>query len=203
MLFLATAVGARASQVANTAAEPFGFHKGMTRQQAVEAVGASNVEKCANLNGVDRLCLRTAPKPHPAFDEYDLIFSPKEGLLKVQAIGPTISVNSYGDEAKEAFHDIAAQLSARYGPPNIADFLQAGSIWNEPKDWMMGLLKNERILASTWEWANDPHDAAGTNGITLDFDALDSGRGWLSLGYEFCGWTKFIDSVHADAGKVF
>jgi hypothetical protein len=65
-------------------------------------------------------------------------------------IGKDIVTNGYGEEIQTAFREICDALSATYGTPQIADFLKTGSIWSEPREWTMGLLKKERELFALW-----------------------------------------------------
>jgi hypothetical protein len=80
------------------ASGPFGFDKGMTRSQVIQLVGNDAVD--AKNSDADTLVIKTAPKPHPAFENYMLVFSPKDGLVKLIAIGNTIESDSYGTQVK-------------------------------------------------------------------------------------------------------
>jgi hypothetical protein len=79
------------------------------------------------------------------------------------------------------------------------DFLRAGSIWKEPEDWMMGLLKDERTLVAVWEKAlpNRIHD------VVLKAGALSREKGFHKLTYEFDGWNEYVDALRKKAGTVF
>jgi hypothetical protein len=85
-----------------------------------------------------------------------------------------------------------------YGQPsNSADFLRSGSIWREPEDWMMGLTKKERTLATWWvalsrngQNVSLPHQITG---ILLDTTGLGPSKGCLFLSYEFQGFAEYID----------
>jgi hypothetical protein len=57
---------------------PFGFEKGLTRQQALNLVEPGAVSK--QYPSDDRLLsLATVPKPHSAFESYPLLFSWRVG----------------------------------------------------------------------------------------------------------------------------
>jgi len=73
-------------------AEPFGFHKGMTKDQITSVVGTQNIKEQKG----DLLVATSAPKPNPIFEQYLLTVSPTQGLLKVMAIGPRHSNRRHG-----------------------------------------------------------------------------------------------------------
>jgi hypothetical protein len=179
-------------------AGPFGFEKGMTRQQILDMVGSRAVVKDTPGDYVIRLS--TAPKPHPAFEEYSICFDLQGRLAKIVATGKTIQTNRYGYELKREFESLSKQLETAYGPPSHTfDFLSAGSIWNEPQDWMMGLDKKERRLETYWctrPITTSTRPVALPNGLTLvtvEAEGLSSHSGYLSVVYEFDGWNQAVD----------
>jgi hypothetical protein len=175
------------------AAGPFGFEPGMTREQVIRLVGQDNVVQ-EDSHG-DVLILRTAPIPHPAFERYLVIISPKNGLLKIQAIGVDISTNRFGRDIRSKFAEIRNALIGIYGSPEDFDFLLDGSIWTDPQHWTMGLLKNERTLAADWH-ANGMFFWLRARAVSLE-------KGYLALGCEFAGFDQYTDSKKADQNKAF
>ena len=160
---------------------PFGLQYGMTKAQAIQIVGGQAVKE----NKGDSLILTTAPRPHPAFEEYLLIFSPENGLLKIAAFGRDISTNGFGSEVRDAFAEIRDALDKTYGAGEIHNFLESGSIWNEDRDWMAGLLKKERVLTAYWDVAlKGAVPSKLPNHITamaLTANALSTDKGYLRL----------------------
>jgi len=67
-------------------------------------------------------------------------------LVKLAAIGKNVSTSVYGSELKDAFNEMEKSIIAGYGDSKRYDFLRSGSIWDEPKDFMMGLLKKKELL---------------------------------------------------------
>ena len=125
--------------VTEAMAGPFGLEKGMS----LKDIGGKP-EKVGH--GIYKLS--SVPKPHSAFEAYVVRISPKGGLYWIKAIGKDIATSTYGVELKSAFNEMEEKLGATYGKHKTMDFLMPGSIWNEPNDWMMGLIKKERILAA-------------------------------------------------------
>ena len=64
---------------------------------------------------------------------------------------------------------------------------------------MMGLLKEERHLASTWETPLPNH----INDIVIEAKALSQEKGYIILTYEFDGWDAYVDAKKKQAGTVF
>jgi hypothetical protein len=192
------AFGALATAVfAQETGGPFGLRRGMTQDQVTQIVGKGAVKDTKG----DTLRLLTVPKPHPAFEFYSLIFSPTDGLLKIIAYGNDIRTNGFGEAVRSSFTEIRNALSQTYQKPDVdLDFVRAGSIWKEPEDWMMALLKEERDLASAWEKRPLPNHI---NDIVLEAKALSQEKGYILLTYEFDGWAAYVDSVKKKAGTVF
>lgn len=178
-------------------AGPFGFDFGMSKQDIIKLVGKGAVIEDKN----EVLTLSTAPKPHSAFELYICVISPQKGLLKVIAIGKDIETSSSGSEIKSSFSDLRNALVETYGyPTKDFDFLDAGSIWSEYQDWMMGLLKHERTLASYWKLTvqTDKHITV----IALEAKATSQDKGYITLGYEFEGFEQYSDELKAKKDKV-
>jgi hypothetical protein len=179
-------------------AGPFGFEYGMSKQQVVGSVGKTAVEKDEG----ETLTLSTAPKPHSAFEKYMCVISPTKGLVKVVALGIDIQTSGTGSELSSSFGEIAAALTANYGEPEKKfDFLHAGSIWSEPQDWMMGLLKLDRTLE--YFWSVDSASHAHVEHLVLEAKAISSEKGYLVLSYEFEGFAQYAAEKRAQKDKVF
>ncbi len=90
---------------------------------------------------------------------------------------------TYGNEIQKNFQNLVTALTQKYGiSDNNFDFLRYGSIWNEQKDWMMGLLKKERTLYTSWDNKNLPDSLMS---ISVNTTALSTSKGWITLSYEF------------------
>jgi len=158
----------------------------------------------------DVLILKTAPKPHPAFQEYWLSISPEQGTLKILASGVVIKTNGFGRELHQQFVEIRDAISGVYGTPGSkADLLLPGSLWTQPQYWMMGLLKKERSLSALWLSAKSYPDKSvlelpnDISTIFLNAVALSAEEGYLQLGYEFDGWDAYVNAKKAKQNKAF
>ena len=167
------------------ASGPFGFEPGTSLAVLSKQVKLEPVEE-----GV--YSTTTAPKGHSAFEKYYLFVSPKAGLGKVVAIGFTINTSAYGNELRSKFEQIEEGLVSKYGAGEKYDYLRAGSIWNDDNDWMMSLLKKERVLRHFWDAEQGSRVADDTAGIILEARAMSPGEGYVNLTYEFKCFEQWI-----------
>lgn len=85
--------------------------------------------------------------------------------------------------------------------PAALIYLKAGSIWDESRCWMMGLLKKERVLVSFWDVKSTlPNHITS---ITLEASALSTEEGYILLTYELEGFEEYSESKKAKQGSVF
>lgn len=166
---------AAAPQVAQEPAAPFGLKMGMTKSEV--SITKEGPEF--------KMILSAVPKPHPEFKEYLSIITPKQGLCYIQAHSPDIATSAYGYDLRTKFEDVRTQLDEVYGHSKLADELGRGSIWKEPRDWMMAILKKDRYLMATWTKANGSAMKPGLQTIGLGVSATSSDRGYVWLEYYF------------------
>ncbi|MEX5716680.1 hypothetical protein IC615_27230 [Serratia ureilytica] len=125
---------------------PFGLQMGLTKKNVEDMTG---VTLTAIPNRLNIYTTEVVPKTYYAFETYILLISPKVGLCRIRALSGDINTDSYGVELKSRVKDIAKSLTANYGKGNATDLLLPGSLWKEPGDWMMGLLKKNAISVLT------------------------------------------------------
>lgn len=158
---------------------PFGVDSGMTERQLRSLAGFGPSDSTGMTYQASMV-----PKPHADFESYVFVISPTVGLCRVGAIGKTVENDSYGGQLKSMFTNLDAALTAKYGDPKRYDFLRAGALWNEPREWMMALRQKERILSSFWGDSTALSDNAVTT-IALTGSGLSSDSGYLVISYEF------------------
>lgn len=125
------------------------------------------------------------PNGNVAFNDYRLIVTPNHGLCKIIAWTPDIQSSVYGDAVKDKFTALYDALSAKYGKGEKLDALRPGSIWDDPRDWMMGLAKKERFLMAMWSAKSGASLAPDVQAIGLSAHGVSSSDALISLGYEF------------------
>lgn len=124
------------------------------------------------------------PDSHPDFDDYRLLITPKHGLCRLVAWTPAIQTSIYGTDLLSAFERYYDVLTKKYGSVKRYDFLRAGSIWNEEKDWMMALWKKERSLAAFWI-GQEVKLPDNLSSIKVQAHAFGTESGMISISYEF------------------
>jgi hypothetical protein len=179
-------------------AGPFGFERGMTKDQIVALVGQNAIEKeSKDFGGMQiNLWVTTAPAPQKEFRKYLLTLSPTAGLLKIVALGQMLDTSSNPQLLLEHYNDQKSLLTQAYGKPTAdLDYLKPGSPLREPSDFMAGLLNKDRHLQAFWV-----NDKASTfkdhvTGVQLQPFAYSATNGVVDQVYEFEGFDTFRDSL--------
>jgi hypothetical protein len=163
---------------------PFGFERGMTREQIVALVGKEAVAYAPASSDV--LGLTSAPKPNSNFEKYLLVISPQGGLLKINAIGKTVQTGDSGTELQLAFTDVVTGVAKKYGlPSGRYDTCNAGAEC-EPQFWMMSLKDQNRRLAASWKRPTNTIDMIG---VFASYESMNSG--YITVSYQFAGFDKY------------
>lgn len=178
---------------------PFGLKMGLTYQQ-VKAID-SDIEAVESVGHA--YVIEDVPKPHSRFESYILFISPKTGLCKIVAIGKNVSTNGSGYALRTEYQSVRDAIINKYGQNKEYDFLSNGSIWNEPRDFMMALVKEDRYLLSTWLGEDGDLFYDNISAILLEARAQDSSTGYLRLGYEFENFSSFSDECKSIEDSAF
>ena len=156
------------------AAGPFGF----------DDAAAPDPKFCTKVDsdGLWYTC-STAPKPHPNFESYTIRYHESTGTCLLKGVGKDIDTNVYGTELKRTMEKLEAQISSVYGEAaKNLDRLFPGSIWDEPDDYMMSLLKKERVRFVSWKINNAQH---GFSDIYIVAEALSTDTAYVSIEYYY------------------
>lgn len=182
----------------SASAGPFGLKQGMSLSELQKAVNGREVAT------EDRYVfkLSTPPVPSPHFNDYRLLVTPSHGLCKIVAWSPSIKTSVYGDSVKDGFGTLFDALSSKYGKSGKYDFLRNGSIWDEPRDWTMALLKEERRLAAFWSTENGSELPNEITAITLQAVGIRPDTALISVTYEFSNFAECAEWIKSqnDAG---
>jgi hypothetical protein len=158
---------------------PFGFTQGMSLAQLKKLGPVEPGPKPVFFR------MHTAPKNHSGFYEYYLFVSPSLGLCKVVASGKVIATDGYGQDVRKAFENLEVTLTERYGSSSKLDELRTGSLWKNPNEWMMALLKKERTLAVVWDAESGARLPKDVQTIALQADAITTESGNVKLSVEY------------------
>lgn len=160
---------------------PFGLEAGASLTQIQNQLGSKNVVKKRD----NTYNLAIVPKPHPLFKEYYAVIDTKLGLVKISAWTPNIENDAYGSETRSRYNRIKQALINTYGECGEYDFLRAGSIWNQPREWMMSLKTQNRVLVAFWPFPVGAKLKNNINTIMLEAVAFSMDTAAINLGYEF------------------
>lgn len=182
------------------ASGPFGLRMGMSRVEIESVIGApiKPVESNANL-----FSTATVPRPSDRVEHYVLLVLPNAGLCQIRAAEVDISSSSHGVELRNAYEDLRDAVANAYGQYGEVNFLRSGSIWDEPEDWMMGLLRNERILQADWASAEGSSMRNDVKEVLLTARAQSRSEGYLLLQYKFENEDECTAEMNKAAQEVF
>jgi hypothetical protein len=136
---------------------------------------------------------------HPDYQLYSLFLTPKQGLCKILAASKTINSGSSGRELIEKYDRTVASLTRKYGAPTGSDdSLDEGSIWNEPRDWMMSLLKKERTI-----WTSFSNRQDSINVLSVSPVALSGESGIINIIYAFDNVYKCVEESNVSKDSKF
>jgi hypothetical protein len=160
---------------------PFGLTLGMPRAELVRLTGATPVDE----KRPDLLQSGRVPIPHSAFESFVFLVDDSLGLCKLTAITGNIRTPPTGRGIISEFERLELTLVSRYGPPFRVDHLTAGSIWDAPGDWMMGLRLGDREKRSIWIAGQHGVDLPSwAAAIGLSAESTGPNTGYLQLSYE-------------------
>ena len=163
-------------------AGPFGLSMGMSKQELGKMEHIST----------NRYRLDAVSNPDPNFSDYIVMVGGKSGLCRIKALSVKIQTNGYGSEVKDKFESLESTLNERYGKHKKQDMLLPKSKWNEPTDWMMGLLKEERFLESYWDTKEGSNLPDNVQSILLRATAVTTNKGMIILEYIFENFGEFM-----------
>lgn len=168
---------------------PFGFSMGATPS----AYG------CYPLKTVGMYECKTAPKPHSSFETYIVQSSAETGICFVKGVGANVTSNSFGTSIRAETDELANQIAGRYGEPQLYDDLLPGSIWDEPRDWITGLVKKERRY--TYKWESTPEKSVDE--IYLAALAIDDNTVYAVVEFYFSNYPQCEASAKKGEASSF
>jgi hypothetical protein len=127
----------------------------------------------------------SVPRPNEAFKQYVLEIGKNSGLCWVKAIGKDVPTDSMGYGLKSKFGELEKVLSGKYGKGSKTDILLPGSIWDDPEDWMRGLVKSERYLMTVWDTSKGLKLPNDISSLAITANATNSDTGYIAVEYTF------------------
>ncbi len=158
-------------------AGPFGFDIGKNLDHYPRAT----FTKMENSNVKYRV--ENPPTPNKSMELYVVYETEESGICFIKGMSVNITTSAYGTSLITKYNSVADAVDSKYGATykkEVTDFLSYGSIWDEPNDYMMSLLKGERYAYISWK-AKDK--ANPIESIYLAQAALDTETGYFSIEY--------------------
>ena len=181
---------------AEATAAPFGTSIGMSKSDL--GIGADTVEISTYKYHLSKL-----PKTSKLFESYVVKVTPDNGLCYFKAIGVNINTSAYGSDLKAEFTKVNKSLQKKYIKGDTLDYLSGGSIWKEPRHFMMGLLKKERFLKAYYDPEEGSTMVESVQKAILSGSALSSDTGFISLEYYFDNHDSCNSEIEAIEEDVF
>lgn len=161
-------------------AQPFGLNRGDSLQK-LKSQGIT-------LSPTDtRYSFKTGSLPNGSnlFDDYRLFISPKSGLCRITAWTPVIPDTPYGTNTQTKYELIFAALEKKYGSSKKYDFLKAGALWRESREWMMSLLKKDRYLTAFWDRQENSNLPPDLQSVRIEAVAPTATHSLIYVSYEY------------------
>ena len=158
-------------------AGPFGLDIG----KSLDHYPGTTFTKMKNSNV--KYTVENIPTPNKTMELYMVHATEESGICFIKAVSVDITTSAYGSALKTKYNSIVNSLDSKYGATHkkeATDHLSYGSIWDEPNDYMMSLLKGERYAFISWK-AKDK--ANPIESIYLAQAALDTETGYFSIEY--------------------
>ena len=176
-------------------AEVFGLKKGMT----VEQIRALKFGKLTKIMTPEQFWEVRNPRTPKDAQIATFLLVPGKGLVKVAFLWEVTS-NTYGDGVKQKFEELKKILSDKYGEGETIDYLKEDSQWKEPHFWMQTLADKERVL----EWALIGGITKNElTGIGISTTGSTAEVAYVTLFYEFQGWTEHVDAREKQEASEF
>jgi hypothetical protein len=177
---------------------PFGLKMGLTLSQ-LKMIDPNMSER--KIDSVYEMT--TVPIPHVDYEAYWVMMSPDSGLCKIIAVSRIIKTNPHGTDVEKMYKSHRDAIAGKYGQYLEIDDLMPGSIWDEPEDFMMALVKKERNLLSIWGTKASSNMLNDIEAIGLQVKAHASDSGQIMLTYEFHNFANYKKELDAKKDSSF
>jgi hypothetical protein len=178
-------------------AGPFGLEMGMSLEKIKEISEVDPIGKG------DDVYIITPPKPHDLFELYLIKINIDTGLYYLKAASKDIETSSYGTELKSTFMSLVSSIEKTYGKYKLVDYLKYKSIWDEPGDFMMGMIKKERSLIAFWDKEESSTLTDDLVQIAIAAYPLSTNKGYILLQYTFKNYEEADKKLKEEKDSVF
>ena len=180
-------------------AGPFGTEIGMLKGD----LGITSTTKRIGGESDYKWELKSLPKSSSLFDSYIVKVTPQNGLCFIKAFGKDVSTSRYGEGLRGNFERVNSALEKKYQRGDTQDFVRYGSIWDDPEDFMMGLIKKERVLAAYYDEEENSVMVEGVAKAYLRASAFSQDEGFVYIDYFFDNYEACKAEADAEMDDVF
>lgn len=193
---IAAALIAAYAAIPPAIAGPFGFDTA-SKQNPADLYSYCEDDQ----EGLFNITCTDAPRPHPEMGLYAISFANGVGLCAIRAITSLVSDNDYGSSTQRLVKTLAEQLTKKYGPwSDKNDLIFPDSIWDEPRYWMMSILKKDRLYGYSWD-LNPPIN--GIDRIDVSAKAARTDKGIVLVEFLTPYEDKCVDAKDSAAADAF
>jgi hypothetical protein len=144
------------------------------------------------------------PKTHASFERYVIQATDKTGVCFVKGVGKVIAGDAYGSQLRSELGKLKEQLERVYGEhTEVVDTLAPSSIWDEPRDWMMGLAQHQRYFYYHWESSEKRVLPNSVKYFALMAEGLDNDSGRVLVEFGFTNESLCDDAISAAESTAF
>lgn len=184
-----TAAVAAAIALASLSANagPFGFQKGMTKEQVINMLGRDMIrEVLPDAGGGSIIIFNTAPAPAKEFTSYSVVIGKDDGVLKVIAATSPITSEAAAPDLYKKYVDLKASLAKDYGTPSATNE-------PEPVDGITKELQDRSQILSSYWTANESASFNGdVTSVMLKAVAISPDSAILVESYELTGFKDYL-----------
>ena len=191
LFFMALASVAMLANQSPANAQAFGLQMGQKH-------GELNVKE----DGGGMLYFIIPPIPHPDFESYLALITPKGGLCRVTGIGKMLPNDPVGMAVKIRFKSLESSLSSKYGSSKRSDFLKSDSIFRKEQEWVMGIFKQERYLFTVWDSEQKSNLPRNLDSINLQVQAADHAASFVNVSYQFSNFDLCLKEIRAVSNRA-
>lgn len=135
------------------------------------------------------------PKTDKSFKRYSLVIGPTTGLCKITAVGKTIPTKPSGKKLIKEFEKMRRKLEKKCGVGETQDFVEPGSTYDSPEQFMMSLREKDRKLETRWYDQDGSKFKADVEVIVLKASATRTNKGFLTLEYVFTNYDECMVAI--------
>ena len=175
---------------------------GLTVGYAVEDFEALGVEFSQSEDNEYLYFTPEPPRTHPDFEMWALLIHPSTGLCELRVAGKDIETTPHGTSMTSAFLGMVTSLRDSYGEQQNNISLESGSIWDEPEDWTMGVLRGERVVQAVWKEEYGSNLPSNIEEIILQVRMQSRHNGFFLLQYRFENYEECTNSIEEEKRSV-